>query len=198
MKANAPAHDPGWRELVELGHLWTRPVHKGIPAYIAPASRLRELSYQLDAKPEQTVCQHVFSCPSTEVGGLLAGSVHEESGSYFVSVSEALPAHHTEAAATHLTFTGDTWLGLIHHRRALAGSMIVGWYHSHPGVGVFLSPLDSFVHRSFFGDTPWYLALVMDSVSGERAAFDRCGAEVPLVKKPSPFSSRHKQGGQCQ
>ena len=198
MRADPAVRDSDWQALVELGRLWTRPVGRGIPAYVPLGSRLTGLSYQLDGKAEQAVCRHVFSCPSTEVGGLLAGSVHEESGSYFVSVSGALPADHTEAGATHLTFTGDTWLGLIHGRRAMAGPVIVGWYHSHPGAGVFLSPFDSFVHRSFFGDTPWYLALVVDSVSGDRAAFDRCGAEIPLIKKPSSLSDRHKQGGQYQ
>ncbi len=38
---------------------------------------------------------------------------------------------------------------------------LVGWYHSHPGLGCFLSPTDQEAHRTGFGD-PHSLALVVD------------------------------------
>jgi len=31
-----------------------------------------------------------------------------------------------------------------------ADKKIVGWYHSHPGFGIFLSEYDLFIHRNFF------------------------------------------------
>ncbi len=47
---------------------------------------------------------------------------------------------------------------------------IVGWYHTHPGHGVFLSKLDIFAHESFFG-LPWQTALVYDPRNGEEGVF---------------------------
>lgn len=38
---------------------------------------------------------------------------------------------------------------------------IVGWYHSHPGHGIFLSSYDQFIHENFFS-APGMVALVVD------------------------------------
>jgi proteasome lid subunit RPN8/RPN11 len=54
----------------------------------------------------------------------------------------------------------------------------VGWYHSHPGLGVFLSEQDRFIHKSFFGDEPWYIAVVFDPASGERGVFVWAGEDI--------------------
>jgi hypothetical protein len=48
---------------------------------------------------------------------------------------------------------------------------IVGWYHTHPGHGIFLSDMDIFLHESFFG-LPWQMALVYDPQSGQESIFD--------------------------
>ena len=47
---------------------------------------------------------------------------------------------------------------------------IVGWYHSHPGFGVFLSEHDLFIHRNFFSD-PAQIAWVYDPHSDEEGCF---------------------------
>jgi hypothetical protein len=47
---------------------------------------------------------------------------------------------------------------------------IVGWYHSHPGFGVFLSEHDIFIHRNFFSD-PNQVAWVFDPHSDEEGCF---------------------------
>jgi Predicted metal-dependent protease of the PAD1/JAB1 superfamily len=40
---------------------------------------------------------------------------------------------------------------------------IVGWYHSHPGYGVFLSAIDIKSHMTFFNH-PLHVALVVDPI----------------------------------
>lgn len=41
----------------------------------------------------------------------------------------------------------------------------MGWYHSHPGFGLFLSDYDAFIQQNFFG-APGQVALVVDPVEG--------------------------------
>ena len=45
--------------------------------------------------------------------------------------------------------------------RNFAGKKIVGWYHTHPRMGIFLSHYDTFLHNNFFPE-PWQVALVVE------------------------------------
>jgi hypothetical protein len=47
---------------------------------------------------------------------------------------------------------------------------IVGWYHTHPGFGIFLSEMDLFIQNNFFNE-PWQIAYVDDPKGGDRGAF---------------------------
>ena len=40
------------------------------------------------------------------------------------------------------------------------GAQVVGWHHTHPGLGLFLSEYDQFIHRNFFAG-PWQVAMVV-------------------------------------
>src|SRR5208337_2037861 len=71
-----------------------------------------------------------------------------------------------------VTFTADTWQHIqVLMDKQYPDLRIVGWYHTHPGHGVFLSEMDVFLHESFFG-LPWQAALVYDPRSGEEGIFN--------------------------
>ena len=78
---------------------------------------------------------------------------------------------HATNEASGVTFTAETW---THVQEVLEeeypGKRIVGWYHSHPDFGVFLSDLDLFIHRNFF-NFPWQVAHVFDPVREEEGLF---------------------------
>jgi hypothetical protein len=42
-----------------------------------------------------------------------------------------------------------------------SGKRIVGWYHTHPRMGIFLSHYDTWLHHNFFPE-PWQVALVVE------------------------------------
>ena len=46
----------------------------------------------------------------------------------------------------------------------------MGWYHTHPGFGPFLSAHDRFIHENFFAH-PRHVALVLDPVQHLVAVF---------------------------
>jgi proteasome lid subunit RPN8/RPN11 len=97
-----------------------------------------------------------------EIGGLLLGEACAWEGETQVVVLAALPAEATQAGPAHLTFTADSWAGLLVRKQLEHATMtILGWYHSHPRMGIFLSEMDLEIHRGFFRE-PWHVALVVN------------------------------------
>jgi proteasome lid subunit RPN8/RPN11 len=107
---------------------------------------------------------HAASEPDYEVGGVLVGKwcADTETGQQFIVVAAALPARFTRQGSVYLTFTQDSLVDL--HARIdelFSGKKIVGWYHTHPRMGVFLSHYDTWLHEHFFPE-PWQVALVIE------------------------------------
>ncbi|MGE5398682.1 MAG: hypothetical protein ACM3MK_14250 [Chitinophagales bacterium] len=102
-----------------------------------------------------------------ELGGVLLGTCRKED-SYLVNVEAIIEAKYTDAAHTSLTFTHRSWDYINQERETRYPHLkIVGWFHTHPGFGVFLSTQDEFIQKNFF-DLPWQIAFVLDPIN-ERA-----------------------------
>lgn len=113
-----------------------------------------------------------------ELGGILLGSASSSEHGTLVFVEAAIPALHTDAARGSVTFTHDTWAEINRVKDAdYPDKRVVGWYHTHPGFGLFLSEYDLFIHRNFF-DLPWQVALVIDPRSGKDGFFAWRGEEI--------------------
>lgn len=111
-----------------------------------------------------TINQHVSSNMRQEVGGILVGDVYlsPDNNRHYLIIEVAIVAKFTEAGGAHVTFTHDTWEEIWHEMdQHFPEKRILGWYHSHPGMGVFFSGADMFVHSSFFSRF-WQVALVCD------------------------------------
>jgi proteasome lid subunit RPN8/RPN11 len=140
----------------------------------------------LDGTTRERVYDHVFRRTDREVGGVLVGQVGRRGGPPLVTGSiEAVEA--TEHLTT-LTFTQASW---EHVHRVMAQrfpeDQIVGWYHSHPGHGVFLSEQDLFIHRNFFAD-PSQIAWVIDPVAGTEGVFGwRTDDIVEWYRRPTTW-----------
>lgn len=107
--------------------------------------------------------EHCFSRLDVEVGGFLIGTT-DESGT---KIAHAHPALTATSAQTHLTFTHEAWDEVLPLMETeYEGLAIVGWYHSHPGFGVFLSDYDIFIQENFFS-SPGQVALVVDPIAGK-------------------------------
>jgi len=109
--------------------------------------------------------------PGREVGGVLVGELCKDEGGAYVRVETTIDALHADEKTTELTFTHATWEhihGEMDTRHQ--GKRILGWYHTHPGFGIFLSDRDLFIQRSFF-NLPYQIALVYDPKSREHGVF---------------------------
>ncbi len=110
------------------------------------------------------MCAHAGSDLDNEVGGWMAGKYCRDSqdGTPFLVIDTILPAVYTEQGAAHLTFTGDTQIALHSHlEEHFPEKVFLGWYHTHPRMGVFFSEWDAWLHQNFFPE-PWQVALVIE------------------------------------
>lgn len=112
---------------------------------------------------------------SREVGGILFGDYAEEMGGTHVIISDFIEAKFTDASASTLTFTHETW-EYVHreHERRFADKKIVGWQHTHPNYGIFLSNYDLFIQQNFF-NLPFQTAYVVDPIQNLRGFFQNVG-----------------------
>jgi len=114
---------------------------------------------------------HARSDTTREIGGVLVGQQLKSRHGLCTVVTGALEAKDTEAGVAHVTFSHDTWSD-IYRRLDEQGddAKIVGWYHSHPGFGIFLSNQDLFIQRNFF-TAPGQIAIVVDPVGNRWGQF---------------------------
>ena len=122
-----------------------------------------------------------------ETGGILIGHVHRDARGpeLFVRVSAQVPARHTEAEATRLTFTAETWTAV---QAAIdlrgQGEVMLGWWHSH----MFLEETCGDCERRKKGEchlNPAFMSA--DDCALHRTVFPRAYS-VALVVGESPCS----------
>jgi proteasome lid subunit RPN8/RPN11 len=112
-----------------------------------------------------------------ERGGFLLGEVLSDQPQ-FVVVRHFHPALEALGNLGSLTFTHETWATLTRQINAnFPNESVVGWQHTHPGMGVFLSGHDLFIQKNFFAQ-PWQIALVVDPRQHEFGFFHWRGGEV--------------------
>ncbi|HAF62263.1 MAG TPA: hypothetical protein DCK95_08055 [Anaerolineaceae bacterium] len=118
---------------------------------------------------------HAGSDLDNEVGGWMAGKYcyDHEAQEYFLIIDTILAAPYTDQGAAHLTFTSDSQIALFdfleHYHPE---KQLVGWYHTHPRMGIFFSSWDEWLHKNFF-PKPWQVALVIEPHSSAGGFFIR-------------------------
>lgn len=115
---------------------------------------------------------------AVEYGGVLVGTADPLIGLVIVMAHEPLPD--SDSAET-VTFTRETW---DHMTRVVMarhpGQRIVGWYHSHPRFGIFLSAHDVAIQTTYFSQ-PWQVSYVFDPVQHERGLFGWSNYEIVRI-----------------
>jgi proteasome lid subunit RPN8/RPN11 len=125
------------------------------------------------------IYRHGHANPGHEICGVLVGNVYRDEAGPFLYVEASIRGERAGSQDAQVTFTPETWAYVQEQMdRHHAGRRMVGWYHTHPGFGIFLSGMDLFIQQNFFS-LPWQVAFVYDPVSGEEGMFVwRGGAPV--------------------
>jgi len=130
----------------------------------------RQEPYELYLKLEslngmQRICK---GAAPNETIGLLVGSHNVSRGFHYTFVDGFLVGD-TRSTRVRVEFEEGAMGPLVAELRTrYPDSMVVGWFHSHPGYGCFLSSTDLETQRSYFRE-PYHVALVVDPI---REIFD--------------------------
>jgi proteasome lid subunit RPN8/RPN11 len=135
---------------------------------------------------------HALTSLDREVAGILVGPPPEKQpdGRYVVHVSDTIIAKHTRMHGASVTYTPESWR-YVNDKLAKMypndDAVIVGWYHTHPGFGIFLSGMDQFIHQNFFTQI-WHIAFVLDPLAHRSGFFcwDRQQSRVDTYEFPWP------------
>ncbi|MFH1779818.1 MAG: Mov34/MPN/PAD-1 family protein [Candidatus Micrarchaeota archaeon] len=114
-----------------------------------------------------------------EALGLLTGRVYCFQGEQYVVVEDYITGEN-EASGVSVSFSRNAFKDLS---SKLKGKNIVGWVHSHPGFGCFLSSTDIRTQECFFNEN-YHFAFVIDPVNEDYRAFklrDGVVVEVSFV-----------------
>lgn len=125
----------------------------------------------------ETILDYSEQDVTRELGGFLLGGVEQDKRQY-VEIRHFLPAVDARSRAASLTFTHETWAKLNREvETKFPDETILGWHHTHPGFGVFLSGYDLFIHKNYFR-SPFHVAMVVDPKRQEFGFFQWRGDEV--------------------
>ncbi len=137
----------------------------------------KKFELRMSCEAARRIRQHARSSIKAEVCGVLIGD--EDHG--VTSVEASIPGANATQGGSHVTFTQDTWEHIYRIKdRDYPEARIVGWYHSHPGFGVFLSDHDTFIHKNFFS-APRQVAWVYDPHSDEEGCFGWVGEKLERI-----------------
>jgi proteasome lid subunit RPN8/RPN11/phage tail protein X len=121
--------------------------------------------------------KHAYSNLEAEVGGMLFGKIVDGQ----TKISGFIPALSASAEQISLTFTHEVWEEILREgSKQFPEDQIVGWYHTHPSFGLFLSEYDLFIQANFFS-MKGQLALVIDPIAGKLGWFESAKDQAKLI-----------------
>ena len=144
----------------------------------------------VDSEVVRKIRQHARSSNATEICGVLIGQDKDQR----IEVTASIEGENADQAGAHVTFTQDTWEHIYAVKdKKYPNERIVGWYHSHPGFGIFLSEHDTFIHKNFFS-SPGQVAWVFDPHSDEEGCFGWVNGRIERLTR---IAVQDRRGGEA-
>ena len=153
---------------------------ESLSAGVFPVARTTEFRVFFDPHVYAAMLAHASEDVSVEICGVLVGDLCRDADGPFANVRNYIRCDSAEKKFAEVTFTHESW---AHINREMdtkfQDQRIVGWYHSHPNFGIFLSDRDFFIQQNFFSG-PGQIALVIDPVRKIEGVFEwRNGVTAP-------------------
>jgi len=156
---------------------------------MAKPGKDKQATVLVSSEVARQIRQHARSNAKTEVCGVLIGEIQDG----VTRVNACISGVNAAQGGAHVTFTQDTWEHIYKIKdRDFPDARMVGWYHSHPGFGIFLSDHDTFIHKNFFS-APEQIAWVFDPHSDEEGCFGWRGSRLERIAR---FSFVDEHGGE--
>jgi proteasome lid subunit RPN8/RPN11 len=153
-----------------------------LPTGKFPADSRADFRLHMSPDVRHGIEQHAKADTSVEICGVLVGQWGQDENGPYVNVTNYIRCENAASKMAEVTFTHESWAQINKQMDSkFTNDRIVGWYHSHPDFGIFLSERDCFIHEHFFSGAG-QVAYVIDPVRDLEGVFAwRAG-------KPSPLS----------
>jgi len=169
----------------------------GIAPSEGPARDLNQPTTARGAGFQVVIQQHVLdamhahgqSNTKVEVCGVMVGRMYHDAAGPYLLIDACIAGDAAHSHAANVTFTSATWTKIHEEMDKLyPDERIVGWYHTHPAFGIFLSEMDIFIQANFF-NLPWQVAFVYDPIGGDEGMFvwrNGVPTREPTLAEPAP------------
>ncbi|QDT74635.1 Mov34/MPN/PAD-1 family protein [Lacipirellula limnantheis] len=135
----------------------------------------------LDPDVHRGIQAHAKEDASVEICGVLVGRWGRDELGPFAEVTDYIRCDSASSKFAEVTFTHESWAQINQQMDTkFVDKRIIGWYHSHPDFGIFLSDRDCFIHEHFFSGAG-QVAYVVDPVRDLEGVFDwQAGKPTPM------------------
>ncbi len=148
-----------------------------------PVKPKEDFRFHMTEAVHKSIQEHAKADVSVEICGVLVGKWEKDEHGPFALVTENIRCESATSKFAEVTFTHESWSQINKEMDSKYTDLrIIGWYHSHPDFGIFLSDRDVFIHENFFSG-PGQVAYVVDPVRDLEGVFT-CARESP---RPSPI-----------
>lgn len=142
-----------------------------LPEATFPCGQNQDFRIFFEPKVHAEVRRHAIESCAVEICGVLVGQWARDAEGPFVRIAESIRGEAATSKFAEVTFTHETWAKINAEMDTRFSTLaIVGWYHSHPDFGVFLSDRDRFIQEHFFSG-PGQIAYVVDPIRHTEGVF---------------------------
>ncbi|HQR52951.1 MAG TPA: Mov34/MPN/PAD-1 family protein [Burkholderiales bacterium] len=150
-----------------LVHLTRRLAAADVESITAQCDRGRVVV--VDAQAHADVAQHLATSRD-EQGGLLIGQVFTRDADAIAAVFIRIGVAAPDFASSGVSLRMESGVWTRAQEALREGELVVGWYHSHPGLGAFFSATDRRTQRAFFAHS-YSVGWVRDPLRREECWF---------------------------
>lgn len=110
----------------------------------------------------KSLIEYSIKVKHIEIGGIILGEYGKYKKTEFIDVKFFILASKAISFNSSIIFTNESLME-IHNciENEFKGMMVLGWFHTHPRYGIFLSEQDQFIDNYFFSE-PYHISFVID------------------------------------
>lgn len=135
-----------------------------LPEAAFPVSSQSNFRLLLAPSVHRGIQRHAKTDCSVEICGVLVGLWKRDEQGPYADAQYFIQCDSASSKFAEVTFTHESWAQINNEMDSKYDDFrILGWYHSHPDFGIFLSDRDCFIQENFFSGAG-QIAYVVDPV----------------------------------
>jgi proteasome lid subunit RPN8/RPN11 len=145
--------------------------HEKLPPGRFPGDAPADFRLHVAPQVHSGMIDHAEQDMTVEICGVLVGRWETDDHGPYALATDYIRCDTAASRFAEVTFTHESWAQINKEMDTrFADKRIIGWYHSHPDFGIFLSERDCFIHEHFFSGAG-QVAYVIDPVREIEGAF---------------------------